>query len=161
VETLVRNGADINQQINLEVFMNIKEFSLKAGTEIPYAMINGSSPLTFALMSEDTKILQTVLKNGADVNLQSSGGFTPMMVAAFMGQLEAIKTLYYNSTTDVALYSLESAAAIAEGKNHSDIVYFLRELDTQSGKISIANSTDISAVCSHPSSDRQVLVEPG
>ncbi|RKU17885.1 hypothetical protein C6500_14875 [Candidatus Poribacteria bacterium] len=53
-------------------------------------------PLTWAAMAGQTEAVQFLLENGADVNLKSRDGGTPLHGAAFFGRTDVVKLLLEN-----------------------------------------------------------------
>ncbi len=61
----------------------------------------GFTPLTCAVMTNDSKLVKLLLQNNAEIDKQenSRGGFTPLMRAAWHGRLEIAKLLLQNNAT--------------------------------------------------------------
>ena len=53
-------------------------------------------PLTWAAMAGQTEAVQVLLENGADVNIKSRDGGTPLHDAAFFGRTDVVKLLLEN-----------------------------------------------------------------
>ncbi len=84
IKALFAHGADPNLRLKKEPPRY--GFSLVAGMAKAYTF--GATPFFIAAMSADPEVMRLLVANGADPNLPSSNGSTPLMVAAGMGWME-------------------------------------------------------------------------
>lgn len=73
------------------------EYLIKAGAPINSPAHNElkAAPIQSAAAAGYTKIVDLLLKYGADPNMREQGGYTPLHAAAQNGDVEMIKTLIY------------------------------------------------------------------
>ena len=89
----------------------------------------GETPLLVAIDQENTAIVECLLKNGADPNIEdASNGFSPLMLACWMGDKSLVKTLIELKANVNALSYLGcSPLSLAMGGNHPEIVKILKK----------------------------------
>ena len=56
----------------------------------------GQTPLSIAILNQNKKFVEFLIKMGADVNVEDIHGNTPLMIAALKGNLEILNTLLKN-----------------------------------------------------------------
>lgn len=71
----------------------IKLFYSIAMNKKKSALVNGWSPLMFAVSQRHKEIVECLLENGADPNFSDEQGFTPLMLASFLNEAEIVKIL--------------------------------------------------------------------
>ncbi len=73
---------------------------LSSGANANACSHSGETPLLLASKSRDCDTVSTLLKHGADINVRSSSGdlcgFTPLMLAAYMGCVPVVRLLLEN-----------------------------------------------------------------
>ena len=69
----------------------VASYLIDKGANINAKNDKGATPLYFATKSFD--LTQRLIAMGADVNIQAYGGYTPLMQAAYSGNLEVVKLL--------------------------------------------------------------------
>jgi len=84
IKALLEHGADVNARLTKEPPRY--GFSLVSGSAKQYTA--GATPFFIAAMSADPQIMRLLAANGADPDLTSRNGSTPLMVAAGMGWME-------------------------------------------------------------------------
>lgn len=84
---LLAEGVDVNQEVSG------KTRNLDNVTTSLHDSIKGAPPLFFSCAANNVAGINMLLDNGADINKASESGFTPLMVAAYQGHHEAVKTL--------------------------------------------------------------------
>ncbi|MFD1538753.1 ankyrin repeat domain-containing protein [Nonomuraea guangzhouensis] len=110
VEFLISAGADVNR--------------IGRGTE-------SGTVLTLALeLAEPLAIVSVLLRAGADPNLSRPDGWTPLMLAAYEGDVEVIQALVAAGADVLASKDdgKVTPVSVAEGWGHGDAVRVLREL---------------------------------
>jgi hypothetical protein len=90
--------------------------------------MGGNSPLLLAVANSYEKIASLLLDRGADPNLATSDGYTPLMHAASLGNVKMVARLFLHGatlgdTTDSGL----TAADIARNENLPEIADLLRD----------------------------------
>jgi ankyrin repeat protein len=77
--------------------LDVADYLVKAGAPINAPSRNGLSaaPIQSAAAAGHEKIVDMLLKNGADPNVREQGGYTPLHAAAQNGDLAVIRTLIY------------------------------------------------------------------
>jgi ankyrin repeat protein len=88
VEALIRGGADVNQATR-------KEASGSDAEELPLsgAMTDGGSPLYVASFYGHCKVVDTLLRHGADANAATIDGATPLYIASRNGHACCVEVL--------------------------------------------------------------------
>jgi ankyrin repeat protein len=92
---------------------------------------NGSTPLLWALEGgyfEDVSVVRLLLERGADINVQSHSGRTPLHWASFNGALEFVHLLLeHGADVEAKDNDGETALQIAAGEGHDEVVELLQE----------------------------------
>lgn len=85
---------------------DVAEYLIKAGAPINSPSRNElkAAPIQSAAAAGQAKIVDLLLKQGADPNIREQGGYTPLHAAAQNGDLETIRTLLYGGA-DLVLTS--------------------------------------------------------
>jgi ankyrin repeat protein len=114
-------------------FTNIVESLIEnGGAEINYRNKSGDTPLNVAVRHNNTDTSELLMVY-ADLNFQDKNEQTALMVAAYQGNLQIVKSLLSYSATDVNLQSdngntaLIWAAHIHNQKNQKEIIKLLLE----------------------------------
>ena len=89
----------------------------------------GETPLLVAIDQGNTAIVECLLENGADPNIvDASNGFSPLMLACWMGDESLVKTLIRLKANVNALSRLGcSPLSLAMGGNYPEIVKILKK----------------------------------
>jgi len=116
LKTIVENNGDIN---------------LKS-RKFPF-----DHPICEAAERGNIEILKFLLENGADVNQKTNRQKTPIMMAVFNGQLQAVEILFAHGAVIDLIDGDETILMIASMRGHSEIVNFLAK-----------NGADVNAICS-------------
>jgi ankyrin repeat protein len=84
--------------------LDVAEYLVKAGASINAPSRNGLSaaPIHSAAAAGHEKIVDMLLKNGADPNVREQGGYMPLHAAAQNGDLAVIRTLIYGGADMLA-----------------------------------------------------------
>jgi ankyrin repeat protein len=83
---------------------DVAEYLVKAGASINAPSRNelSAAPIQSAAAAGHEKIVDMLLKNGADPNVREQGGYTPLHAAAQNGDLAVIRTLIYGGADMLA-----------------------------------------------------------
>ena len=117
---------------NLTDFMgnleNVKTLVL-AGADIDVGSNDGSTPLMYAVLSNDnTDVVEYLLEQGADVNAVNSYGSTALFIAASKGKLEMARTLVMAGVDIHAVdHKHQNALMMASIFGKNDVVQYLLE----------------------------------
>jgi len=84
IKLLIKNGANINTQ---------DKYIFEDKNGVRLLSTGQTTPLMFACMLKPVKIVEFLLKKGADPNLKSSTGQTALMMATIRGRFEIVKLL--------------------------------------------------------------------
>ncbi|MFO1040940.1 MAG: ankyrin repeat domain-containing protein [Planctomycetaceae bacterium] len=87
--------------------------------------INGFTALTFASIAGHDAIVKQLLKQGADPNVQSKRGLTPLMLAAFNRRANVVRTLLPVSDVNAKGHRGETALRLAVEVGDESIVDLL------------------------------------
>lgn len=101
-----------------------------ARVEIPRSANDFSATALFnAILKSRTYMVESLLKNGIDVNVRNSDGMTPLMAAANVGNIEIIRMLLARGADMTVVNSLgERACDIAERAGHAEAANVLRAI---------------------------------
>ncbi len=106
VEYLVENGANVN-----------------ATTPAKYGEV---TPLRYAIANEDYQMVRYLIQNGADVNHANQGGWTPVITAARVGNLDIIRLLLdAGAELDVRTSDGLTPVRVASNYGWTDIVVWM------------------------------------
>src|SRR5215211_8913651 len=102
-------AADGFQPLGLACFfghLDVADYLIKAGAPVNSPSRNEmkAAPIQSAASAGHEKIVELLLKHGADPNIREQGGYTPLHAAAQNGDVEMIRTLLYGGA-DLALRS--------------------------------------------------------
>jgi ankyrin repeat protein len=102
---------------------------IENGAKIDALDHEGKTALTHACTGPFQETVSALVDAGADIDLQeSTEGFTPLMMAAGLGQTEVVKVLLRNkANTSVRDYDGDRAIDHARNSRHLDIVDLLTE----------------------------------
>jgi ankyrin repeat protein len=117
---------------------DVAEYLIKAGAPVNSPSRNElkAAPIHSAAAAGHEKIVELVLKHGADPNLIEQNGFSPLHVAAQNGDMKVIRVLLYGGadlalTTDKAKTPLD----LALEAGHKDAARLLQEGITKRFKL--------------------------
>jgi len=91
VRYLLRNGADVNKQVNglnpihktiLQNKMELFQLLIEHEADINQPVSNGNSPLHLALEKRNLQMAEVLIRSGADTMLKNRQGDTPLHLAA-------------------------------------------------------------------------------
>lgn len=109
---------------------DVADYLVKAGAPINSPSRNNlqAAPIQSAAAAGHGKIVELLLKNGADPNIREQGGYTPLHAAAQNGDEDMIRTLLY-SGADLTLRSddRKTPLDLAIEAGHSEAVRLLEE----------------------------------
>uniref|UniRef100_UPI003F4B5BA9 ankyrin repeat domain-containing protein n=1 Tax=Brachyspira catarrhinii TaxID=2528966 RepID=UPI003F4B5BA9 len=106
INALIKNNANVNilndknqLALNIAVINNDTEISnilINAKSELNN-MYNGSAPIHIAIKNNNIAITDTLLLNGADVDIKDSKGYSPLAIAVENNNLEICRKLIRNN----------------------------------------------------------------
>jgi ankyrin repeat protein len=129
LEFLLKSGADVHAQIDggyTALMRGKNEAMMQAlidqGADVNAATTWGSTRLSDAAQSGETKIVELLLKNGVNVNSREYDGYTPLSRAA-MGGHEEIVVLLLTHGADVTVKTKHghTAMSLAIQNRHGEI----------------------------------------
>lgn len=85
------------------------------------------TPLHVAIMRDDHKMADILLRHGADVNAQNLNGRTPLHDAAGRGKARLVQLLLDHGADPSLLYKGKTARQRAEERGHTEVVELLPE----------------------------------
>ena len=116
----------------------VAEYLLKAGAPVNFPSRNTvkATPIQSATAAGYAKIVDLLIKYGADPNSREQGGYTPLHAAAQNGDIEMIRTLLYGGA-DLSLRSNDgkSPLDLAREAGHEGAAKLLEEGITKRFKI--------------------------
>jgi len=116
VEVLLDSGADVN-------YLSRVGSALHIAANGNYLVPN-ARPIPEV---ESEKIVKLLLSKGADVNVKTDEGMTPLMLATVAGNLKVVKILLANKHINAKNSDGNSALMFAEGMGRSDIARLLKQ----------------------------------
>ncbi|MBN8827944.1 MAG: ankyrin repeat domain-containing protein [Sphingobacteriia bacterium] len=101
----------------------------EAGANVNAQDRNNNTALLIAVdRGQNVEVINELIKAGANVDLQNYEGYSPLMVAAFKGNLEIVKELIKaNADVNLKARSGDTALKIAAARGHSEIIKELVE----------------------------------
>ena len=77
--------------------LDVAEYLIRAGAPVNSTSRNGlrAAPIQSAAAAGHSKVVELLLKHGADPNVREQDGYTPLHAAAQNGDVEIIRTLIY------------------------------------------------------------------
>ncbi len=137
IQELLENGADpdiLNADGRSALWLSIKEdesdvVEMLAKNKVDINSINsGMVPLIQAFSDGNIKIVETLIRLGADVNVQSSEGWTPLGWAALNGKPRLVELLLqHGADIDGADISGQTPLYLAAIQNNAEVVLILVE----------------------------------
>jgi len=137
VETLLRNGADLEAQVGrtgntpLNVIVrrdccvNMVDYLIERGASVNTYNQLGVTPLLSAIHYQNLRIAKLLVGKGADVNVQDFRGRSPLMIAAQSSSLSAVNYLMHEAKADLTLEDDSGNSALecaARGRDWSATV---------------------------------------
>jgi ankyrin repeat protein len=118
--------------------LDVAEYLVKAGAPINSPSRNelSAAPIQSAAAAGHAKIVDMLLKNGADPNVREQGGYTPLHAAAQNGDLATIRTLIYGGA-DLEVKSRDGKTPLdmALEAGHTEAAKLLQEGITKRFKL--------------------------
>src|SRR5579872_3350174 len=108
--------------------VEMAELLMYAGANVKATTrIGGYTPLLVAAKSGNAKVIETLLKHGADPDRGTVNGTTPLMFAAMSGNVESVRVLSYYSTDVNARENVkgETALTFAAASGRADAIRIL------------------------------------
>ncbi len=93
------NVQEIKDYINIDININYRD-------------ANGATALFYAVDGGYLEIIKILLYNGADPNISTYDGYTPLMNASALGDFESAQLLLYNAKTKLNLYNVNNITAL-------------------------------------------------
>jgi ankyrin repeat protein len=139
IRLLVQHGADVNDSHLLNMLLAEGMIFVVNPEDIAYLLDHGadpndrmisqgniSTPLTTAALLGDTKVIQALLRAGADINIRGLVDATPLMVAALFGRKDAV-VIFLNAGADKTLHDQDGKTAEQEaaGTGHKQIAQII------------------------------------
>jgi ankyrin repeat protein len=109
---------------------DVAEYLIKAGAPINSPSRNGlkAAPIQSAAAAGHAKIVELLLKHGADPTVREQGGYTPLHAAAQNGDLDMIRTLIYGGADLLAKSNNgKTPLDMAMEADHAEAVKLLQE----------------------------------
>jgi ankyrin repeat protein len=108
--------------------------------EMPRSTNDYSATALFnAILKSRLPLLESLLKNGVDVNVRNSDGMTPLMAAASSGNLDMIRLLLdKGADTGVANNLGERASDVAMRYGHANVANILQTIGSKTASASPA-----------------------
>ncbi len=117
VELLIENGAEVNARKGEIIDLD----------GVPIEVGGGKAPLLQAA-TDSRNMVRILIAGGADVDAQSSGGFTPLMVAAGRGQTDIVRELLAaGADANVKASNGETALSIARSRGYTETADAIKE----------------------------------
>lgn len=139
VRAAIDNGMDVNgvDPVKMVTALHMAAFNghtetvkylIKQGATVDCRDAEGKTPLIHTCTGPFAKTAQALIDAGADINARDSvEGFTPLMMAAGLGEADVVKVLLENNADKSLLDAdQESASDHAQNSGHSDIVTLLQ-----------------------------------
>jgi len=118
--------------------LDVAEYLVKAGAAVNAPSRNDlkAAPLQSAAAGRHERVVDMLLKNGADPNVREQGGYTPLHAAAQNGDVATMRTLIYGGA-DLALKSNngQTPLDLALEAGHGEAAKLLQEGITKRFKL--------------------------
>ena len=118
--------------------LDVAEYLVKAGAPINSPSRNelSAAPIQSAAAAGHERIVDMLLKNGADPNVREQGGYTPLHAAAQNGDLAVIGTLIYGGADlEIKSHDGKTPLDLALEAGHMEAAKLLREGITKRFKL--------------------------
>jgi len=118
--------------------LDVAEYLIKAGAPVNAPSRNElkAAPIQSAAAAGHVKIVDLLLKSGADPNVREQGGYTPLHAAAQNGDLEMIRILIYGGADlDVKSQDGKTPLELASEADHTEAAKILQEGITKRFKL--------------------------
>jgi ankyrin repeat protein len=99
----------------------VNQFILKKNVNINYRDADGNTPLFYAVNNGHEEVVKTLLYYGADPNIGSFDGFTPLMNTALQGNFDMAQLLLYDSRTKLDIYDVNNCTALHYASYYDNI----------------------------------------
>jgi hypothetical protein len=118
VRMLVEKGADVNA----------RQQDVVGPDKIRIQKVNNANAALSDAAAESIRMVQLLIELGADVDVQSTGGYTPLMVAAGRGKTDIVKELLEaGANANIKSKNGETALGIARKKGYSETAAAIKE----------------------------------
>ncbi len=115
---LVEKGADVNA----------RQQDVVGPDKIRIQKMNNANAALSDAAAESIRMVQLLIELGADVDVQSTGGYTPLMVAAGRGKTDIVKELLEaGANVNIKSKNGETALGIARKKGYSETAAAIKE----------------------------------
>lgn len=134
-------ASDGFQALGLACFfghLDVAEYLIKAGAPVNSPSRNElkAAPIQSAAAAGHVKIVNLLLKSGADPNVREQGGYTPLHAAAQNGDNEMIrKLLYGGADLDIKSQDGKTPLDLAIEAGHAEAIKILKEGITKRFKL--------------------------
>ena len=109
--------------------IDVVQALLDRGADVNYkTQANGQSALMWAISEKHSNVARRLVERGADIQARSTGGYSPLLFAARVGDLESAKILVAGGA-DVNDQTPDqtSALVVAVVRGHSELAIYLLE----------------------------------
>lgn len=125
-------GADKTQELGIKLlFKKARKLKLDPKKIIEDLKAENAPPLILAIVNNDIKEIERLLKEGADLNAADSRGSLPMHWAAWKGNLDIFKRVFKSEKIDSTNQDNLTALSIATIANKGEIVKYLLGLNAK------------------------------
>jgi uncharacterized protein len=118
--------------------LDVADYLIKAGAPVNAPSRNelSAAPIQSAAAAGHVKIVDLLLKNGADPNIREAGGYTPLHAAAQNGDTGVIRTLLYGGADlDIKSNDGKVPLDLALEASHKEAIKVLQEGITKRFKL--------------------------
>jgi uncharacterized protein len=118
--------------------LDVADYLIKAGAPVNAPSRNelSAAPIQSAAAAGHVKIVDLLLKNGADPNIREAGGYTPLHAAAQNGDTGVIRTLLYGGADlDIKSNDGKVPLDLALEAGHKEAIKVLQEGITKRFKL--------------------------
>jgi ankyrin repeat protein len=99
---------------------SVIRFILK-GVNLDFRDANGATALFYATNNAHMEVIKTLLYYGADPNIGTYDGFTPLMNAALQGEFDVAQLLLYDVKTNLDIHDINNCTALHYASYYDNI----------------------------------------